>query len=72
MEIYLSKVKEVDPTFKTIEYEFSLVVGSKSFALRGFVNLGLFEPNGWNHYSVESGILEVNHTPTDLMVDSRI
>ena len=56
-KILVSKTKEVDPTFKTVEFKYHLTDGSSTYDLQSHIKLGLFEPHGWNCFKIENNSL---------------
>jgi len=59
-QICIKKTKDVDPTFKTVEFRYFLTDGTVSFELANLIKLGLFEPSGWNYLSVVNNNLKIN------------
>lgn len=49
-QIKLHKLKDEDPTFKTVEYKYFISDGNTFFDLQSYIKLGLFEPSGWNFF----------------------
>lgn len=72
-QISLLKIEESDPTFKTLHYRYFLTSGHENnFDLQSYLKLGLFEPEGWNLFTVLDNQLYINKSPTTIILDSPI